>query len=364
MVRVEVKDRVQVVNQSKIRKNHDPWHDVPRPPQLMDAQAEDQSRDLSQCLRDLDQTIQDTFTIPKTKRERENLKDKLDVRSVLFRAYTKQGSGCSHSCSKHANVLKAIHRLARTRPKQGPYLAAQLNLDFRHYGGRLWIEEESTGSSELVPPPTPIENGEKAKGRYHSTKGKWLKSDGNSLHAVEVVKDKGTRYSLTLFVPKYLNHLTEGHWQELQSHGFDAKHLHKMSGQASYFAGHSWLGLEDLSYLGTVFAVLAECSRDPITSADKTRLTTHSHGSVGQYRVRSSSNSTTHYIITNLPHSHLSYIVSPTSDGVESVRVQYGHSLFAKLKSVLLHTRMKHIPRVAFQTCGDERNIWNSESTS
>eukprot|EP00971_Amphidinium_carterae_P010690 211150-Amphidinium_carterae.1 len=144
MVRVEVKDRVQVVNQSKIRKNHDPWHDVPLPPQLLDAQAEDQSLpfmdvdvpddhlmdqqgessnlvsagDLSQCIRDLVQTIQDTFTIPKTKRE--NLKDKFDVRSVLFGAYTKQGSGCSQSCSKPANVLKAIHRLAKTRPQQEP----------------------------------------------------------------------------------------------------------------------------------------------------------------------------------------------------------------------------------------------------
>eukprot|EP00971_Amphidinium_carterae_P143161 2836384-Amphidinium_carterae.1 len=43
MVRVEVKDRIQVVNQSKIRKNHDPWHDVQLPPQLLDAQADDQS---------------------------------------------------------------------------------------------------------------------------------------------------------------------------------------------------------------------------------------------------------------------------------------------------------------------------------
>eukprot|EP00971_Amphidinium_carterae_P228051 4523384-Amphidinium_carterae.2 len=238
MVRVEVKDRVQVVNQSKLRNNRDPWHDVPLPPKLMDAQAEDQSLpfmdvdvpddqhldqqgessnlasagDLPQCIRDLVQTIQDTFTIPKTKRE--NLKDKFDV------------------------------KLAKTRPKQEPYLAAQLNMSsgmsvhrdksnsgpswticfgtFK-YGGRLWIEEESSGSSELVPPPSPIENGEKAKGRYHSTKGEWLKFDGNSLHAVEAVKDKGTRYSLTLFVPKYLNHLTEGHWQELQSHSFDTK---------------------------------------------------------------------------------------------------------------------------------------------
>eukprot|EP00971_Amphidinium_carterae_P254395 5050484-Amphidinium_carterae.1 len=69
----------------------------------------------------------------------------------------------------------------------------------------------------------------------------------------------------------------------------------------------------------TVFAVLSECrlcSRDPISSADKTRLTHHLHGSMGQYRVRSSSNSSTHYIINNLPQSHLSYVVSPTSDGV------------------------------------------------
>eukprot|EP00971_Amphidinium_carterae_P290370 5765269-Amphidinium_carterae.1 len=43
---------------------------------------------------------------------------------------------------------------------------------------RLWIEEESVGSSGLVPPPTPLESGEKAQGRYHSTEGKWLSSMG------------------------------------------------------------------------------------------------------------------------------------------------------------------------------------------
>eukprot|EP00971_Amphidinium_carterae_P117185 2321171-Amphidinium_carterae.1 len=87
-------------------------------------------------------------------------------------------------------------------------------------------------------------------GRYYPTKGKWLKFDGNQLHAVEEVKDGLVRYSVTLFVPKYLNHLTDVHWQELQSHGFNTSRLHKMSGQANYWTGHSWPGLEDLSYLG------------------------------------------------------------------------------------------------------------------
>eukprot|EP00971_Amphidinium_carterae_P287085 5698936-Amphidinium_carterae.2 len=74
-------------------------------------------------------------------------------------------------------------------------------------------------------------------GRYHSTKGKWLKFDGNQLHAVEAVKDNLTRYSLTLFVPKYLNHLTDRHWQDLQSHG---KLLH-----GSFLA---WIGRPVLSW--------------------------------------------------------------------------------------------------------------------
>eukprot|EP00971_Amphidinium_carterae_P285581 5670253-Amphidinium_carterae.1 len=95
MVRVEVKDRIQVVNQSKIRKNHDPWHDVQLPPQLLDAQAEDQSLpfmdldvpddqpvgtsnlasagELSKCLDDLEKIIRDSFTIPVIKRQ--SLKD-------------------------------------------------------------------------------------------------------------------------------------------------------------------------------------------------------------------------------------------------------------------------------------------------
>eukprot|EP00971_Amphidinium_carterae_P216063 4288676-Amphidinium_carterae.1 len=220
-------------------------------------------------------------------------------------------------------------------------------------------------------------------GRYYLTKGKWLKFDGNQLHAVEEVKDSLARYS--------------------------------MSGQANYWTGHSWPGLEDLSYLGvsgsnvncdsieigddstahtllmtaagvatadpviwrrlgnkamitsaikrirqkrpkivvvdahlteiersmnqedfdkyvrsplktlvhgvsslvdlcpqTVFAILSECGRDPISTSDKQQL----QGTVGQYQVRSPSSVSTHYVLTNLPKSHLSYIVSPTSDGV------------------------------------------------
>eukprot|EP00971_Amphidinium_carterae_P061269 1213020-Amphidinium_carterae.1 len=84
----------------------------------------------------------------------------------------------------------------------------------------------------------------------YERRGKWLKFDGNRLHAVEAVKDKGMRYSLRLFAPKYLNHLTDSHWQDLQSHGFSTSRLRKMSGQANYCTGHSWRGLEDLSYLG------------------------------------------------------------------------------------------------------------------
>eukprot|EP00971_Amphidinium_carterae_P226916 4500728-Amphidinium_carterae.1 len=62
----------------------------------------------------------------------------------------------------------------------------------------------------------------------------------------------------------------------------------------------------------TVFAILSECGRDPISTSDKQQL----QGTVGQYRVRSPSNVSTHYVLTNLPKSHLSYIVSPTSAGV------------------------------------------------
>eukprot|EP00971_Amphidinium_carterae_P063816 1263194-Amphidinium_carterae.1 len=71
--------------------------------------------------------------------------------------------------------------MARTRSKPEPYLAAQLNLSsdrdksnsgpswtisfgtfkyglyYYYYGGRLWVDEETLGSSELVPPPTPLE---------------------------------------------------------------------------------------------------------------------------------------------------------------------------------------------------------------
>eukprot|EP00971_Amphidinium_carterae_P212870 4224896-Amphidinium_carterae.1 len=82
--------------------------------------------ELSKCLADLEKIIGDSFTIPRIKRD--SLKDSFDVRSVLFGAYTKQGSGCSRACSKWPAVLKAIHRLAKTRPQQEPYLAAQLNL--------------------------------------------------------------------------------------------------------------------------------------------------------------------------------------------------------------------------------------------
>eukprot|EP00971_Amphidinium_carterae_P254243 5047192-Amphidinium_carterae.1 len=72
--------------------------------------------ELSKCLEDLEKIIRSSFTIPVKKRQ--SLKDAFDVRSVLFGAYTKQGAGCSRSCSKWPAVLKAIHRLAKTRPKQ------------------------------------------------------------------------------------------------------------------------------------------------------------------------------------------------------------------------------------------------------
>eukprot|EP00971_Amphidinium_carterae_P242576 4816231-Amphidinium_carterae.1 len=58
------------------------------------------------------------------------------------------------------------------------------------------------------------------------------------------------------------------------------------------------------------WCLFTQCGRDPISTSDKQQL----QGSVGQYRVRSSVS--THYVLTNLPQSHLSYIVSPTSAGV------------------------------------------------
>eukprot|EP00971_Amphidinium_carterae_P273009 5418627-Amphidinium_carterae.1 len=177
MVRVEVKDRIQVVNQSKIRKNHDPWHDVQLPRQLLDAQAEDQSLPFMDLDVPDDQPVE-TSNLASASELSKCLEDlEKIIRDMLFGAYTKQG--CSRACSKWPAVLKAIHRLAKTRPQQEPYLAAQLNLSsgmsvhrdksnsgpswtisfgsFKR-GGRLWIEDGNPGSSGLVVPPTPIEN--------------------------------------------------------------------------------------------------------------------------------------------------------------------------------------------------------------
>eukprot|EP00971_Amphidinium_carterae_P121008 2397290-Amphidinium_carterae.1 len=72
---------------------------------LMHRQRINLFRELSECISDLAKAIQGNFTIPKTKRD--NLKDTFDVRSVLFGAYTKQGSGCSHACSKMARSAES-----------------------------------------------------------------------------------------------------------------------------------------------------------------------------------------------------------------------------------------------------------------
>eukprot|EP00971_Amphidinium_carterae_P287084 5698936-Amphidinium_carterae.1 len=109
--------------------------------------------ELSQCITDLVKIIRDSFTIPKIKRD--SLKNAFDVRSVLFGAYTKQGSGCSHACSKWPAVLKAMHRLAKTRPKQELYLAAQLNLSS---GMSIHRDKSNSGPSwTLVLVPSSVE---------------------------------------------------------------------------------------------------------------------------------------------------------------------------------------------------------------
>eukprot|EP00971_Amphidinium_carterae_P107519 2129693-Amphidinium_carterae.1 len=164
----------------------------------------------------------------------------------------------------------------------------------------------------------------------------------------------------------------------------------------------------------TVFAVLSECTRDPIASADKTRFTQHSHGSLGQYRVRlheclkysispSLQLASSHYqelLMDSLFHevsSAESKEISMWIDGKQEGQVFAGSyrlnpmdqhvkymmrsidslkdqgeynmdtvtgSLFAKLnfKSVLLYTRKKYIPRVAFQTCVAMRGTYGATS--
>ena len=148
-VRVELPDRLDTVNQSRVRRNFDPWHDVPLPGGLRDSTGSvsepaievdlspEETEDTGEAhvattvagVKELGnqivQLVTKDITLPLTKRS--NIKSDQPVRSLHFGAYTVQGSGVTQACKKHPVVLNKLQELGKTRPVRTEYLSIQLN---------------------------------------------------------------------------------------------------------------------------------------------------------------------------------------------------------------------------------------------
>eukprot|EP00971_Amphidinium_carterae_P111436 2206940-Amphidinium_carterae.1 len=130
-------------------------------------------------------------------KQREKLKNN-GVRSLVYGAYTKQGSGVTHGTFNDITLLKTIHKLIKTNKRVGEYASVvvhraetgenvaihrdRVNLpgtliwttsfgSFAGSGGRLW-RFDPLGNT---PPPAEVQDQmpEGAKGTMTSTFQKW-----------------------------------------------------------------------------------------------------------------------------------------------------------------------------------------------
>ena len=146
---------------------------------------------------ELDKKLIINHRLPKAKQRTNVVVDGYVPQGRLLGAYTTRGEGIAQATYRFPLIVKAIHRLAKTRPGGGAdeaYLSAQLNSavflpihqDKRNYGktwlialgsftgGRLWIESP-VGSH---PPPCAKEQWQKSlRGDYHDVSNKWLNFD-------------------------------------------------------------------------------------------------------------------------------------------------------------------------------------------
>eukprot|EP00971_Amphidinium_carterae_P125542 2487110-Amphidinium_carterae.1 len=163
------------------------------------------------------------------------------VRSLVYGAYTKQGSGVTHRTFNDITLLKTIHKLIKTNKQVGRDRGAyghrdRVNLPgtliwttsfgpFAGSGGRLWRFDPLCNT----PPPAEIQDQipEGAKGTMTSTFQKWVELRGEGWHAVEAPR-KGVRWSLSVYSAGSLHLLSTEHWSMLLEHGFPVRRLRSM----------------------------------------------------------------------------------------------------------------------------------------
>eukprot|EP00971_Amphidinium_carterae_P324702 6453156-Amphidinium_carterae.1 len=171
--------------------------------------------------------------------QRSNAKDQLEgtVRSLTLGAYCVRGAGVTRLSEKHAKVLELVHRLAAQCPQVGPYLAVTVNQlssllphrdkNNQHYNfimllgdfsyGELWLGDDKVQVDDVSFAELKRQSGVRVR-----RKRQWVAFDPQRLHAV--LPAKGTRWSVVLYTPKHVQHLSALDWQHLAHLGFPVQH--------------------------------------------------------------------------------------------------------------------------------------------
>eukprot|EP00971_Amphidinium_carterae_P331793 6465576-Amphidinium_carterae.1 len=164
------------------------------------------------------------------------------IRCLVLGYYTGRGEGVTNRSYQEAELLCAIHKLAKLRPeprKHVPYTSVCLTTSLEGQGvpvhtdgkngavsditavgsykhGRLWVSDRPGTSS----PPQKVSQGFSTdlKGRYLDLHRQWQVLDGTQPHAAEDFT--GWRVSITLYTPQNAYRMSDGDLHELQTLGF------------------------------------------------------------------------------------------------------------------------------------------------
>eukprot|EP00971_Amphidinium_carterae_P318441 6329465-Amphidinium_carterae.1 len=180
--------------------------------------------------------------------QRQKLKGQ-GVSSLVYGAYTKQGSGVTMRTSQDRKLLKVLHQLVRKNQRIGEYTSVVVNRaepgeqvavhrdksnlpgtliwttsfgSFAGVGGRLW-KFDTRGT---VPPPAEVQDlmPAGAKGTMTSTYCRWVSLRGEGWHAVESPR-KGVRWSVSVYTAGSLHRLCHDDWVTLLTCGFPVRRL-------------------------------------------------------------------------------------------------------------------------------------------